>query len=61
MRPDCDLDVPLMRERYGDDYANAQLADPDAVADSYWWAHRQPKSAWSNEIEIRPHTESWTC
>ena len=60
MRLDCDLDVPLMRERYGDDRADAQLADPDAVAESYWWAHRQPKSAWSNEIEIRPHTEKWT-
>ena len=60
MRLDCDLDVPLMRERYGDDYANAHLADPDAVAQAYWWAHQQPKSAWSNEIELRPHTESWT-
>ena len=60
MRLDCDLDVPLMRERYGEDYANARLADPDAVAQAYWWAHKQPKAAWSNEIEIRPHTESWT-
>ena len=60
MRLDCDLDVPLMRERYGDDRADAHLADPDAVAQAYWWAHRQPKAAWSNEIEIRPHTESWT-
>ena len=60
MRLDCDLDVPLMRERYGADRASAHLADPDAVAESYWWAHRQPKAAWSNEIEIRPHTESWT-
>ena len=34
MRLDCDLDVPLMRERYGDDYENAGLADPDAVAQS---------------------------
>ena len=60
MRLDCDLDVPLMRERYGDDRADAHLADPDAVAQAYWWAHRQPKAAWSNEIEIRPHTENWT-
>ena len=60
MRLDCDLDVPLMRERYGDDYADAHLADPDAVAQAYWWAHKQPKSAWSNEVEIRPHTEKWT-
>ena len=60
VRLDCDLDVPLMRELYGDDYNPETLADPDAVAEAYWWAHRQPKSAWSNEIELRPHTESWT-
>ena len=59
-RLDCDLDVPLMRELYGDKYNPDQLADPDDVAEAYWWAHRQPKSAWSNEIELRPHTEAWT-
>ena len=59
-RLDCDLDVPLMRELYGDQYNPEALADPDAVAETYWWAHRQPKSAWSNEIELRPHTETWT-
>ena len=58
VRLDCDLDVPLMRERYGDEYEDAHLADPDAVAQAYWWAHNQPKSAWSNEIEIpAPHRE----
>ena len=60
-RLDCDLDVPLMRELYGDEYNPKSLADPDGVAEAYWWAHRQPKSAWSNEIELRPHTEAWTC
>ena len=60
-RLDCDLDVPLMRELYGDKYNPDELADPDDVAEAYWWAHRQPKSAWSNEIELRPHTEAWTC
>lgn len=60
-RLDCDLDVPLMREIYGDEYNPDALADPDDVAEAYWWAHRQPKSAWSNEIELRPHTEVWTC
>ena len=57
-RLDCDLDVPLMRAHYGDNPEG--LADPDAVAEAYWWAHQQPKSAWSNEIEIRPYTEAWT-
>ncbi len=49
-----------MRELYGDRYDPAKLADPDGVAESYWLLHRQPRSAWSNEVELRPHTENWT-
>ena len=60
-RLDCDLDVPLMRELYGDKYNPDELASPDDVAETYWWVHRQPRSAWSNEIELRPCTEVWTC
>ena len=43
-----------------DEGLDRALAAPDAVAQTCWWAHRQPKAAWSNEIEVRPHTESWT-
>lgn len=60
VRLDCDLDMPLMQELYGDRYDPAILANTDDVAEAYWWAHQQPKSAWSNEIELRPHTENWT-
>ena len=60
-RLDCDLDVPVMRELYGDKYNPDNLADPDAVAESYWLTHCHPRSAWSNEVELRPHTENWTC
>ena len=61
VRLDCDLDVPLMREAYGDRFNAENMAKPDDVAEAYWWAHQQPKSAWSNEIELRPYTEKWTC
>jgi len=60
VRLDCDLDVPYMRKAYGDTYDPEKLASPEDVAESYWLTHLQPKSAWSNEIELRPHTEVWT-
>ena len=60
-RLDCDLDVPVMRGLYGQNYDPEQLADPDDVAESYWLTYQQPGSAWSNEVELRPYTEGWTC
>ena len=33
--------------------------DPDAIAQSYLDVLRQPRSAWSWEIELRPWTESF--
>ena len=60
VRLDCDLDMPLMREIYGDEFDSSQMANTDDVAKSYWWVHQQPRSAWSNELELRPYTEEWT-
>lgn len=60
MRLDCDLNVPLMRDAYGERYDPEKLANPDDVAEAYWLTHLQPKSAWSNEVELRPYTETWT-
>jgi NAD(P)-dependent dehydrogenase (short-subunit alcohol dehydrogenase family) len=33
--------------------------DPDAIADTYLQIHRQHRSAWTWEIELRPWTESF--
>ena len=60
VRLDCDLDVPYMKESYGVNYNSENLANPHDVAESYWLTHLQPKSAWSNEIELRPYSENWT-
>jgi len=33
--------------------------DPDAIADSYFHLHNQPKSAWTWEMELRPFVEKF--
>lgn len=35
------------------------LLDPDAIAESYFQLHRQPRSAWTWEIEVRPWVEKY--
>ncbi|HTT79452.1 MAG TPA: SDR family NAD(P)-dependent oxidoreductase [Stellaceae bacterium] len=49
--------------RGGDPRANERgpdgLLDPDAIADTYLHLHRQQRSAWAWEIELRPWVESF--
>ena len=35
------------------------LLDIEAIAETYWQIHRQPRSAWSQEIELRPFKETF--
>lgn len=35
------------------------LMPPSSVANAYWQLHKQPKSAWTFEMEIRPLREKW--
>ena len=60
MRLDCDLDVPIIRNLYGNNYNPETLANPNDVAQTYWLTYLQPSGAWSNEVEIRPSHETWT-
>ena len=39
----------------GDDF----FIKPDDVAETAWWLARQPRSAWSFEVEARPFGEKW--
>ena len=41
-----------------DDPADKMLC-PDAIAETYWQIHRQPKSAWTWEVELRPWVENF--
>ncbi len=35
------------------------LLDPDAIAEAYWQLHRQPRSAWTHELDLRPFKETF--
>ena len=35
------------------------LLDPDTIADTYWQLHRQPRSAWTHELDLRPWVEKF--
>nr|WP_041788952.1 SDR family oxidoreductase [Rhodomicrobium vannielii] len=35
------------------------LLEPDAIADAYWTLHRQHKSAWTHELDLRPFKETF--
>lgn len=35
------------------------LLDIDAIAETYWQIHRQHRSAWAHEVDLRPYKESF--
>ncbi|ADO71863.1 SDR family NAD(P)-dependent oxidoreductase [Stigmatella aurantiaca] len=47
--------VPQAIEARGED----GLLGIDAIADTYWQIHRQPRSAWTQETDLRPFKESF--
>ncbi|MBN3823781.1 SDR family NAD(P)-dependent oxidoreductase [Burkholderia sp. Ac-20384] len=46
---------PQRIERLGAD----GLLDVDAIADNYWLLHTQHRSAWTQELDLRPYKEVW--
>ena len=30
------------------------IVSPDSIADIYWQIHRQPRDAWTHEMDLRP-------
>jgi len=45
-------------ERYALKGADGVL-DPEAIAEAYWQLHRQHRSAWTQEMDLRPWMETW--
>lgn len=38
---------------------DSEFLDPDAIADSYWHLIEQDRSAWTLELDLRPHVEGF--
>jgi NAD(P)-dependent dehydrogenase (short-subunit alcohol dehydrogenase family) len=56
------IDTQFIAENFPDRYAlKAQdgILSPDAIAENYWHLHRQPRSAWTHELDLRPWMEQW--
>ena len=47
--------MPDLKQRLGED----GMLLPDAIAAAYWDVHRQHRSAWSHEIDLRPWKETF--
>lgn len=47
--------IPAMVERLGTD----GLLGVEAIAENYWFLHRQPRSAWTQELDLRPYKEAF--
>ena len=59
---DGPIDTTATRELFPEMFANRPadgILQPDDIAETYWAIHNQPRSAWSHELDIRTHVESW--
>jgi NAD(P)-dependent dehydrogenase (short-subunit alcohol dehydrogenase family) len=56
------IDTAFIRENFPQRYAlkdRAGIVDPDHIADTWWTLHRQPRDAWTHELDLRPWIEHW--
>jgi len=51
------IDIERTKD-YKFDHPDAKIK-PDAIADSYWYLHTQPRTCFTNELDIRPYIERW--
>lgn len=50
---------PERAEELKADGEDDRMLDPDAIAETFWQLHMQPRNAWTQELDIRPWTENF--
>ena len=56
------IDTEFIRETFPQRYALKDqdgILNPDHIADNYWMLHRQPRDAWTHELDLRPWMEKF--
>jgi NAD(P)-dependent dehydrogenase (short-subunit alcohol dehydrogenase family) len=59
---DAAIDTAFIRDNFPERYAlksNDGIVQPDSIAEAYWQLHRQPRDAWTFELDLRPWCEKW--
>lgn len=56
------IDTDFIRSNFPDRYAmknDGGILDPESIAAAYVMLHRQPRDAWTHELDLRPWSEKW--
>lgn len=56
------IDTAFIRDSFPEAYAkkaDGGILSPDHIAEMYWMLHRQPRDAWTHELDLRPWMEKW--
>jgi NAD(P)-dependent dehydrogenase (short-subunit alcohol dehydrogenase family) len=56
------IDTAFTQEHFAQRVAEAGpdgILNPDHIAEAYWYLHKQPRDAWTFELDLRPSVERW--
>ncbi|ROZ77418.1 SDR family oxidoreductase [Ramlibacter sp. WS9] len=56
------IDTEFIRENFPERYATKAsdgILNPDHIAENYWMLHKQPRDAWTHELDLRPWNEKF--
>jgi NAD(P)-dependent dehydrogenase (short-subunit alcohol dehydrogenase family) len=56
------IDTSWIRENFPERAAlksREGILEPDAIAEMYWMLYKQPRNAWTHELDLRPWMEPW--
>lgn len=59
---DGGIDTAFIRANFPERYALKDrdgILDPEHIAENYWMLHKQPRDAWTFELDVRPWIEKW--